>query len=235
MVSSAAIMQPYFLPYLGYWQLIHACNDFVLYDDVNFIKRGWINRNTFLINGQANKLTLPCRAVSQNKLINEIRLQRDSRDFHKVFLAIESAYTRSPNYGAVLELLNAIKAFPGDNLADFLHHAITLVCSFIGLDRPIHRSSCEFSETKGLGRVERLAEITRLLGHTQYINAPGGADLYSVDEFGHYGVSLRFLAPHLRPYRQPVTDFVPGLSIVDVLMNCSPEETLNLIAMYTLD
>lgn len=235
MISSAAIMQPYFLPYIGYWQLIHACDDFVLYDDVNYIKRGWINRNNFLINGEICKLTLPCRGVSQNRLISEISLDRESRLFRKFFATIEAGYRNAPQYSAVMALLSEIQHFPGDNLADFLHHSIVSVCNYIGLNREIHRSSVSYAETRGLGRAERLGVITGMLQHSCYINAPGGDSLYQQEDFDEAGVSLRFLRPKLMEYPQQSDEFQPGLSIVDLLMNCSVEAVSEHLSNYTLD
>ena len=69
---TVAIMQPYLFPYIGYWQLIHAVDTFVIFDDVNYIKKGYINRNNILVNGQKQTFTLELMSASQNKLINDI-------------------------------------------------------------------------------------------------------------------------------------------------------------------
>ena len=107
-----AIMQPYFMPYIGYWQLMNAVDTYVVYDDVNYINRGWINRNNILISGSSYMFTIMLKKASQNKLINEIEILDD---FSKLKKQIEFAYKKAPYYDRIIVLLNKIFDYPNKN------------------------------------------------------------------------------------------------------------------------
>lgn len=114
------IMQPYFMPYIGYWQLMNAVDKYVIYDDVNFIKRGWIHRNRILINGEPRYINIPMLGVSQNKLINEIEVNQAELSTGKTLRSIEEAYKRAPYYDAVFPLMKEILNCGRENIASLL-------------------------------------------------------------------------------------------------------------------
>lgn len=119
-----AIMQPYFLPYIGYFQLINAVDTFVLLDDVNYINKGWINRNQLLLNGKAHLFTLPLQKASQNKLINQLELSNETKWKDKLLKTIETAYKKAPQFHLVFPLISQILQYPESNLSLFIHHSI---------------------------------------------------------------------------------------------------------------
>lgn len=236
-----AVMQPYLFPYLGYFSLVAACNHFVFYDDVAHMPRGWIHRNRILVNGAPYTFTLPLAHSSQNRLIAEVHTH-DLAGFRRRFVRqLEGAYRRAPQFeptlALVLEVLGDADS-PGDGeqpVAELAMRSVQAVCAAIGLEPRFLRSSQSFAALRGAERAERLIRITRALGANRYVNAPGGTALYSPAAFAAQGVSLQFVQPRLEPYPQRGGGgFVPGLSVIDALMQLPRPEVLRLVQAYTL-
>ncbi len=232
---NVAVMQPYIFPYLGYFQLIQSSDKFVFYDDVNFIKKGWINRNRILLNSKENLFTIPLKKVSQNKLINEIELGIDDKWVKSFFKTLEYAYNKAPYYDKVSLLVNKVLSSDSRSIADLTITSILAVCEYLSLDKEFYISSLAFPDTKGLSKEKRLIEITKKLGSKNYINSAGGVDLYKKTDFKEEGVNLNFIENDLISYKQFNAPFINGLSIIDVLMFNSVEETLVLINQYKLN
>lgn len=225
-----AIMQPYFMPYIGYWQLMAAVDKYVVYDDVNFIKRGWINRNNILVNGQPYLFSIALKEASQNKLIKEIEI---ADDFSKLRKTIEMAYKKAPYFEILHPLLDSIFEFEDKNLAHFLFNSLTKVAEYLNLQTEFVLSS-NLCNNKSLKGEDKIIDICRLLNATEYYNAIGGQELYHVDRFLDNQLVLNFLQPHLKPYKQYGTEFVSGLSMIDVLMFNSPTQVRYLLNDYEL-
>ncbi|SHF03236.1 WbqC-like protein family protein [Psychroflexus salarius] len=213
-----SIMQPYIFPYIGYFHLIEATDKIVFYDDVNYIKRGWINRNRILLNKSDFLFTIPVEKASQNKLINEIRplITYDFTD--KFFAQIETAYKKAPYYKSVVEILKAVFSVQHDNIADLAIKSITSVYQYLDMDIKWTKSSISSPETKGMEKADRLIQINKNLGYYNYVNAIGGQELYSKEYFNSKGIKLNFVKSQKVEYKQFDNDFVPWLSIIDVLM-----------------
>jgi len=226
------VMQPYFFPYIGYYQLVHAVDTFVFYDDVNYINRGWINRNRILINGQPSYLTVSLQGASQNRQIRDIALA-DNRP--QLLRSIEHTYQKAPFYAEAMVPIREVLTRPVEHIGELAMHSVTAVFEYLGVVREFLVSSERFAETKGLPRAERLIAITKACGSQHYINAAGGAELYAKDHFLQHDVQLQFLRPILLPYTQFGGEFVPGLSMIDVLMFNSREECLSRLAQYHLE
>ena len=225
-----AIMQPYFMPYIGYWQLIKAVDIYVVYDDVNYINRGWINRNRILINDKEYLFTVALKNASQNKLINEIEILDD---FSKIKKQIDFAYKKAPYYSNSIDLLNRIFNYSNKNLAEFIFNSIKEVCAYIGVKSKLIKSS-NLNKNNSLHAEEKILDICRVLNATEYYNAIGGQSLYDKTEFQNNGVDLKFLKPELTPYKQFKNDFVAGLSMIDVLMFNSVDEINMMLDKYKL-
>jgi len=228
-------MQPYFLPYLGYIQLMSLVDDFVIYDDVNYINRGWINRNYILVNGQKNLLTIPLREASQNKKINEIYLSNDLKWIDKQKRTVEMAYKKAPYFEEVFELYCGIVDFKGDNLSVFLANQLKCLKDYLGIKAKLILSSESFSNQE-LKKGDRLIDICHQMNQYEYINPIGGAEIYTKEQFAERDVELRFLEMTVQPYEQIKTDsFIPYLSVLDVLMMNSKEFiTGNLLKQFNL-
>ena len=209
-------MQPYFLPYIGYWQLIGAVDAFVVYDNIKYTKNGWINRNRFLLNGKEALFSLPLRKDSDFLDVNQ-RYLAESFNREDLINRFREAYRKAPEYSAFMPVLENIIHCPSSNLFDYIRYSIEKVCSYLELKTPVIVSSsidCDHS----LKAAERVQAICKALGADAYVNPPGGAGLYSKESFEQYGLTLQFLQPHLTEYAQLGDVFVPWLSIIDILM-----------------
>lgn len=226
-----AIMQPYFFPYIGYFQLINAVDKFVFYDDVNFIKKGWINRNRILINGQANYFTVHLNGASQNRLINEIKFI-DNRK--KLITSIQMAYKRAPYFQEIYPLIKNVLSFQTKNISQLAIYSIKTICEYLGIKTIFEISSLNYTATKGLERTERLKKICKINNASDYINPIGGMKLYRKEDFEFSNIHLSFLKPNLMEYKQFQNNFISGLSIIDVLMFNPLENLLLQLDNYEL-
>ncbi|HEY0562445.1 MAG TPA: WbqC family protein [Methylophilus sp.] len=213
---TVAIMQPYFLPYIGYFQLMAAVDVFVLYDNIKYTKKGWINRNRFLKNGQDAVFSLPLKSDSDS-------LNIDAREVSAAFTPSEllnqwrNAYRKAPYFDEVLPVLESIVNYPQRNLFAFLHHAVCSICTYLNITTKIVISS-EVNIDHQFKSQAKVLAICRALGATRYINAIGGQALYDHATFSQHGIELSFIHSHLTPYPQFNHAFVPWLSIIDCMM-----------------
>lgn len=216
-----AIMQPYFLPYIGYFQLMAAADLFVVYDNIKYTKKGWINRNRLLLNGTDTLFSIP---LSKDSDALDIRERRIAADFRrdKLLNQIAAAYRRAPCFAEVFPLAERIVNAEESNLFVFLNQALVHTCAHLGIDTEIRASSTiPIDHTlKGQDKVLALCAAT---GATHYINPPGGVELYSREAFRDKGLELSFLRPLPLEYGQFGAPFVPWLSILDVMMFNSVE------------
>lgn len=212
-----AIMQPYFFPYLGYFQMFNAVDKFVLLDDVNFIMRGYINRNSILLNGKAHKFSIPLEKPSQNKLINEIKLNFSQKDKENFLKTIQLAYKKAPFYKDFYPILESIVLNEENDLTKYLKFSFEKAKEYLNLDTEILISS-EIEKDNTLKAQDRIIEINKKLGSTTYINAIGGQELYNRDDFKAVGMELKFIKMEPVEYKQFKNEFVPNLSMIDVLM-----------------
>ena len=217
-----AIMQPYFLPYIGYMQLIKAVDTFVLYDDVAFINRGWINRNRMLINGQEYLFTVPLKDASQNKRINEVHLADDPKWRSKLLKTMEQGYRKAPYYQTVMPLTEKIINFTTDSIADLVHFSLVELNQYLSLTTRIVKSSSIYANVD-LKAQERILDICRQENAARYINPIGGTELYDKPKFAQAGIELNFIKSNKVAYPQfsrsaGENEFVPWLSIIDILM-----------------
>lgn len=213
--------QPYFLPYLPYWKLIADADIFLIGDDYNFIKHGWIQRNRILVGGEPFWFRLPVKDLSCHRLISETEISSDY-DPSKLLRTLWVAYRHAPAFDSVYPLLEGILTFPERNICDFLEESLRRMCAFLGITTPIGRTSAYAN--RGLPRNERIYDYCARTGADTYLNATGGRELYSVPEFAARGLRLEFVDYTFTPYpQQGTSDFIPGLSIVDALMMAGKE------------
>jgi hypothetical protein len=222
-MKKLAIMQPYFFPYIGYWQLIHAADSFVIYDDVNYINRGWINRNRLLINGEPALITLPLHQASQNKKICDIDLSPASDWLKKLSRMIEVTYKKAPHFAETFPIVEKVLAYESGNLADYLAYQLQTLAAFIGIETRFVVTSRVYGNND-LTAQDRIIDICKREQADIYINAQGGRDLYDAAAFREAGVDLRFISMRPLPYRQRASEFVPYLSIIDALMEVGPSQ-----------
>lgn len=225
-----AIMQPYFLPYIGYFQLINAVETFVVYDDVNYIKGGWINRNNILIDHEKKLFTIQLKNASPNLFINEIQIIDDFRKFIKT---IQLNYKKAPHFEEVYLLLENIISFSNRNLSEFIVNSLKVILNYLDIETNLLISS-QLDKNKMLKGKDKIIEICKLLDAKTYLNPIGGQKLYNKDEFSSNGINLLFLESQDIPYKQFNNSFIPALSIVDVLMFNSPNDINKMLANIEL-
>jgi hypothetical protein len=211
-----AIMQPYFMPYIGYFQLIDAADLFIVYDNIKYTKKGWINRNRMLRNGKDATFSLPLKSDSDSLDVRDRSLAADF-DRDKLLQQFEGAYRRAPYFRQTFPLIERSVRCDATNLFGYLHHAIATTCEHLGISTEI-RVSSSIPIDHGLKNQEKVLALCEAVGSRGYVNAIGGMELYAKDEFRARGIDLKFVKS--RPLQYPQFDhpFVPWLSIVDVLM-----------------
>ena len=232
-MARLAIMQPYLFPYMGYWQLMKAVDRFVIYDDVNYIKGGWINRNRILVNGEPAYFTIPLDQASPYDAITAVHMQTGYRLREKLKKSLTLTYARSPYFDEVWPTLARIINYDTDNLADFLVHQLVELARNLEITTEFQRSSVT-TPKQALAGQARVIEICKLNGATHYINASGGRELYDGTTFRENGLDLRFLSCLMAPYPQRAQAFVPHLSIVDTLMALGFEGCAGQLDAYEL-
>jgi hypothetical protein len=219
---SVAIMQPYFFAYIGYFQLMACASCFVILDDVHYIKQGWINRNRLLFQGISKFFTLPLIGSSSNRLISELKIHRPEASKRHILDQVENYYRRAPNFHTVYPLLEKWIMNPEERLVPYLCHTIRETSHHIGLRAPTLISS-EMPKDPELKGQDRIIQMCKILGARHYINVIAGKELYDPAVFEQNSISLSFLKGVSRPYPQFGEPFVPGLSIIDMLMFNSVE------------
>lgn len=234
------INQPYFFPYLGYWQLMNAVDEYVIADNLNYIKQGYINRNKIQINNEPQYFKLPVHKASQNKLICELDTALTESEIEKMLHTIQCEYRHAPYferiYALIEEILNYGLTEEGKNLAAFLENSIRLTAKELGIDTPIVRASKDVHLDRDYKREDYVVATCKKLGGTEYYNAIGGTKLYFQDFFKANGLELKFV--HMDDdisYKQFCDDFIPNLSIIDTMMFCSKEQIADLLSGYQLE
>lgn len=226
-----AIMQPYLFPYVGYFQMIKAVDVFVIYDDVNFIKQGWINRNKLLINNKDFMFTVPLQKANsfcniKDTLINEKSFENWKLKFQQTII---QNYKKAPNFSEVYELLKIVFSKNHKTISELAVESIIEVSNYLSIDTVFLKSSERFSDNAHLKKEYRLIDICLRENATKYINAIGGLELYNKEFFKKYGVELIFIKSLPITYKQFDNEFVPWLSIIDVLMFNSKEKVLEML------
>lgn len=226
------IMQPYFFPYLGYWQLINAVDTYVVYDDVAYIKGGWINRNNILVNGSAHLITLPLENSSSFKNINEIEITKNQKNIEKLLKTIQMSYSKAPYFQVVYTMIEKLLK-ENTNIAMLNYNSICEINKYIGVKTKVLLSS-EIEKDNSLKAQDKVIHINKLLGADTYVNAIGGMELYNKEDFNKEGIELKFLKMNDVKYQQLKNEFVPNLSIIDVLMFNSHKQIKEMLDDYTL-
>jgi hypothetical protein len=229
------IMQPYLFPYIGYFQLINAVEKFVIYDDVNFIKQGWINRNRILLNGNAHLFTVPIKSISSYKAINEVEV--DQKGFSqwkaKFYKTLDTAYRKAPHYKETIDLVTTVFEAPARTINEMASKSILTVCEYLNFSTCFVVSSIIYNNAH-LKAQERVLDISLRENATTYINAAGGSELYSKKVFADNGITLKFIHTKAVHYQQSSEPFVPHLSILDLLMFNSKECVRQFLNCYEL-
>lgn len=226
------IMQPYFFPYIGYFQLIQAVDEFIVYDNIQYTKKGWINRNRFLQNGKDAMFSLPLKKDSD---FLDVKQREIAADFKKdKFLnQLREAYRRAPYFAQTFPLIEQVVRYEDRNLFRFLHHSIIKTCEHLGIKTKMIVSS-EISIDHNLKNQDKVVALCEAVGAGTYVNAIGGMELYSREIFREKGIELKFVKSKAIEYVQFGAPFVPSLSIIDVMMFNDIDKTRTFSTNYEL-
>lgn len=227
----AAIHQPYFVPYIGYWQLIKSADVFAIADNYNYMKKSWINRNRVLDGNDVRYFNIPVDHVSQNRYICDHLIKPIDKDLK--IKQLSSFYRHAPHRDEGLALMDEMLSFEGENLADFLFESIRMVCEYLQIDTRIIRTT-DFDQDPSLRFADRVYDYCHQMGADTYHNAIGGMELYSFEEFAAHGLKLAFVESIPMAYPQSSESFEFGLSIIDVIMQNSVEDIQPLLQSYRL-
>ncbi len=228
-----AIMQPYLFPYIGYFQLINAVDKFVVYDDVNFIKQGWINRNNILLNNKSFLFTVPVKDISSYKLICEMEISERIDWASKLLKTIQQSYKRAPYFNLVFPMVASVLTSKERYISKLALRSIKETLHYLGMQIKINESSTSY-HNRELRSQERVLDICQKELASHYINPAGGKNLYSKYAFQTHNIHLSFLEPKLVKYQQFNSKFIPWLSILDVMMFNSIEEIKLILNQYKL-
>ncbi len=208
---TTAIMQPYFLPYIGYFQLINSVDKFVLYDDIKYTKKGWINRNR-ISNGEL--VTIPLKKASDYSDIVERKLSDDWEiQKKKLRNKVQSCYSKSMNYEIGMKIFNSILEYENTNLFEFIYNSLKEINSYLDIETEIIISS-DLKRNRELSSQDSVIEVCKKLDTNLYINSIGGKSLYKKAKFKLEGINLKFL----------INTCINNFSILDIIMNISKDD-----------
>lgn len=234
-MKTVAVMQPYLFPYIGYWQLIANVDTFVILDDVNYIKRGYINRNNILVDGEKYMFTVPVKKPSQNVLIKDTKLAFDEKEKKRILKMLQMSYSKAPEFEKVFKVLQDIIMYDEDDITEYIKNSIKKIADYLGINTEIIKSS-DIEKPEELKGQERIIYICKQLGADRYINPCGGVDLYSKERFAEENMELCFLNTDWDKckYQQYGDSFIQGLSIIDVMMFNKTNQILDMLMAINL-
>ena len=252
-----AIMQPYFMPYIGYFQAISAVDKYILYSNLNFIKESWMNRNRVLMrDGKIVTITVPLKSKSSYSMIYDVEIDNSKPWKEKMLKTIQMCYSKKPFYKEIFDLLNSMLTPEYTHLKDLNNSTIVSISHYLDIQTVIDVDNSRFLDmekgmvnieedysdlpyllkTKPIRKVARVIEMCRREGSNDSYNAIGGQELYSKEEFKQYDIRLNFVRTNNIEYRQDSKkgEFVPNLSIIDVLMNNGKDGTKELLQEFSI-
>lgn len=230
-MKKVAVMQPYLFPYLGYFQLVNAVDEFVFLDDVTFIKGGYINRNSILMDGRAHRFALPVADISSFRTIRDHSYVDAPGKFLEL---LRHAYAKAPLFGPVFDLVRSVVLAPQRSVAAVNSRSVMECYGYLGLQRIFSFSSDLDPRSSSTGP-DRVVRLCRDRQASTYINAAGGRGLYDPAWFAESGLALGFIESRFPEYRQKATAFVPSLSIIDVLMWNTSHQVVAMLDQFSVD
>lgn len=228
-------MQPYLFPYIGYWQLINAVDIFVVYDNIQFTKKGWFHRNNILLNGKKTLFSIPLKKDSDSLYVIDRFISTEAdKEINKIIRQIENAYKKAPYFVDVFSMIKEIIQNDERNLFKYIYNSIIQICKYLEIDTKIIISSTiDIDHT--LKSQNKVIALNKALNATKYINPIGGIELYEFEEFKKENIELTFLESNIPEYNQFGNEFTPYLSIIDIMMFNSKDDIKKMLIEYKLE
>lgn len=246
------IMQPYFFPYIGYFQLISSVDKYIIYDNLSFIKEGWIMRNRLLqAGGKPFYIFVPVAKKSSYSKISDVKIDKTKDWAKRMIKTIYYAYNKSIYFNDVFPMIEKLLNLEVNNISELNSLVIKEICNYLDINTYIETDMSKYSsiedeldnlynekQTYEDGSIEkktlRVIKICNKENAETFINAIGGQELYSKQVFKANGIDLKFINTLEYKYKQKAIEFYSNLSIIDVLMNCGKEGTKELLNKYEL-
>lgn len=228
------IMQPYLFPYIGYWQLINIVDTFVIYDNIQFSKKGWFHRNNILLDGKKTLFSIPLKKDSDSLDVVDRFISDDAdKEINKIIRQIEIAYKKAPYFKDVFPMIKEIFQNKEINLFKYIYNSVLEICNYLEIDTKIIISST-IDIDHSLKSQDKVIALNKVLNATKYINPIGGIELYDFEKFQNENIELFFLNSNVPEYNQFGKEFIPYLSIIDIMMFNSREEIKKMLIEYKL-
>lgn len=232
-----AIMQPYLFPYIGYYSLIKNTDYFIFFDTPQYIRKGWINRNR-IIGGNKEPVYfgVPVEKCERETAIKDVKIADDKQWKDKILGQLTVYKKRAPYYNDVISLVKDVVSDESGSISELAIKSIVKSCEFMNLDlKSSVYSEMNLKDIKVKEPDEWALEITKELKYDTYVNPPGGKTFFDGDKYKEAGIKLEFLSQDLVAYNQRIHTFLPGLSMIDILMFCKPEEVMEMMESYKLE
>lgn len=224
-MKRVAVMQPYFLPYIGYFQLINAVDDFIIYDNIQFSKKGWFHRNRFLQNGKDEYFTLPLKKDSDYLDVRDRFLSEGwESEKDKILRKIKENYRKAPFFEVAFPLIEEIFSFKNTNLFEFSFNSLKILCFWLEIKTAFTISSSLAIDHETLRGESKVLALCKVISATHYVNPIGGLELYNSSNFENNNLELSFIKSKPIVYQQFTESFVPWLSILDLMMFNSKDQ-----------
>lgn len=228
--------QPYFFPYIGQFMLLKHSDKFIIFDTAQFIKGGWINRNRILNhNGDPTYINATIHKASLRTPIHDIKVKNKEYWIRRILKQLEVYKKTAPYYNQVMIFVKRCLEYNTDNLSELNVYTLKETCKYLNIQYDIEVFSEMDLKIEEVNEADEWGlNIAKAMGYKECLNAPGGIDIYHRDKYVANGIDLKFIKPNLRPYNQGKGEFVPGLSIIDVMMFNSIGEIHTMLDDYDL-
>ena len=229
------IMQPYFFPYIGYFQLINAVDEFVIYDNIKYTKKGWINRNRILVNSKDSYISLPLRNDRDDLDVRD-RFLADTWtvDRNKMLNRLTESYRKAPFFDTVYPMVKKCILFEEKNLFLFIYNTLVEIKLYLEIKTKYTISSTIMID-HSLRSANKVLAICKDRNASIYINPIGGIELYDKNVFKRQKIDLQFIKTDNSAYKQFDNEYIPFLSIIDVMMFNSKDEIKKMLKLYSLN
>lgn len=220
------IMQPYFFPYLGYFDLINCSDQWVVFDTAQYIRHGWVNRNRILHPKESwQYIIVPTKKSSREEKISNILINAET-DWKRKILGQLQHYKKTARYfKETIGLVEECISIAETNLSRLNTAILAKVCAHLGIPFNFEffsEMALELGPVDGPG--DWALRISQALGASEYVNPPGGRQIFDPQKFQELGIKLTIREIPPLEYSCRKYEFIPGLSIIDVLMWNSPEQ-----------
>lgn len=232
------IMQPYFMPYIGYFALVKYCDKWIIFDDIQYIERGWVNRNRIIHPNKCEDvyISIPLEKHSRSIFIKDVKINKNTDYINKILGQVKAAYKkRAPYFKEVYELLEEILNYNTEYLSELNVYSMKKVCEYLNIDfkyEIFSQMNLEIDTVNDPG--EWALNISKSLKASEYINPTGGTELFDKEKFNKNNIKLKFLKPNLKEYNQRKSSFIEGLSIIDVMMFNDKNEINKMLDDYEI-